>query len=463
MTFFPSHQKASFFFFFFGSRFFSRPYFLRLHLPSEVEETDEAKAEFSAETKSFLVRAPKKRRGQEFEGLQMLTSLLSPRAEGAGGIQQLGEDGSEWFVEQELPEEDGGHDMATPSTSTIQGYGFAFAFRGVFKKDSEAQEVLDVKDPDEKSLAERREARIEQEKGAFSEEHYLGDLFESEEVDRIIQLGLWQEEEGEEEEDITREEQERMLSLPRQIPPVSKEDLPAVFCGLVDLLFASCYDLRTGEGERSSESGWTVAKLAATMTCAERFDALRDCVVSCLRRSVCFPLYRNFDLSVRCLRDVVVLLARGNVAVLRALLGLIPVLIEGDRHLFAKLYLEPYSSWVQRVPPARLATLSKELDEVLGKVGKDDLDLELTELEKAGELVKAEEEEEEEEEDDRVAEVAGRLSGVTLGQRTADSDDDDDDDSSSSDSDDSSSEEGSDEDSEEENASAKEEKVPSKE
>ena len=216
-----------------------------------------------------------------------------------------------------------------------------------------------------------------------------------------------------------------------------KEDAPSVFYGLVDILFASSYDLRATEEERSPESGWTVGKLAATIGCSERFSALKDCVVSGFRRSLCFPLYRNYDFSMVCFQDVVRLLDGGNVAVLSTLLGLVPVLVEGDRYLYNTLYVEPYASWIQRVPSSHLTALSDALKKVLEDLTKDDLDLELTEIEQAAELVRREEEDE-----DKVAEVVQGLRGVQLERNGDDSDDS----SSSESSSDSSSEDDSDDD-----------------
>ena len=60
-------------------RFSSAPYFLRLHLPGEVEETDAASGAWDAETTSFVVKCPKVTEGEHFEGLEMLTQLLTPK------------------------------------------------------------------------------------------------------------------------------------------------------------------------------------------------------------------------------------------------------------------------------------------------------------------------------------------------------------------------------------------------
>ena len=42
-----------------------------------------------------------------------------------------------------------------------------------------------------------------------------------------------------------------------------------LYLGLVDLLFAYCYDHRTTEGEGNVESAWTMCKLSSTLSCLE--------------------------------------------------------------------------------------------------------------------------------------------------------------------------------------------------
>ena len=62
-------------------RFYSKPYYLRLHLPGEVIENEDASASWEAESNSFVVKCPKKNEGEHFSGLDMLTDLLTPKGE----------------------------------------------------------------------------------------------------------------------------------------------------------------------------------------------------------------------------------------------------------------------------------------------------------------------------------------------------------------------------------------------
>ena len=72
-------------------RFFSKPYYLRLHLPGPIVESEEASGSWEAETSSFVVRCPKLNVGENFAGLDMLTDLLDTEG-GDGGEEQGGGD-----------------------------------------------------------------------------------------------------------------------------------------------------------------------------------------------------------------------------------------------------------------------------------------------------------------------------------------------------------------------------------
>ena len=94
-------------------RFFSKPYYLRLNLPEEIIENDDASAKFNADTNEFKISCPKVVKGQYFKGLDMLTTLLDPKGKwGVGGksVEVVGAEAFstdsdsdfDWFVEQKI-------------------------------------------------------------------------------------------------------------------------------------------------------------------------------------------------------------------------------------------------------------------------------------------------------------------------------------------------------------------------
>lgn len=64
-------------------RFFSKPYFLRLHLPAALKDdsVEGSEASYDADSQSFVVRCLKETEGEHFEGLDMLSELLRPKGD----------------------------------------------------------------------------------------------------------------------------------------------------------------------------------------------------------------------------------------------------------------------------------------------------------------------------------------------------------------------------------------------
>ncbi|KAJ3247057.1 Hsp90 cochaperone shq1 [Chytriomyces hyalinus] len=147
---------------------------------------------------------------------------------------------------------------------------------------------------------------------------------------------------------FTETERQEMISLPHRkllLEPTSSKHL---YLGLVDILFAYCYDHRTTEGDFTVESAWTIAKLSPTLSCFETFGTLDEVLVACIRRSLAYPLYRNLSLCTKVIEDVAVLLKLGKRALLKALLGVRRTL-RGDEacFVFDRLYVEDYCLWIQ--------------------------------------------------------------------------------------------------------------------
>jgi len=265
-------------------------------------------------------------------------------------------------------------------------------------------------------------------------DHYLSDLYDQ--ADTLEELlsesaRTWQPE-------WTPEEQERLLKLPKLLPKVPGHNRKSVHFGLVDVLAASAFDLRVNQNERTSESGWAVAKLAATLSCSAKFDSLEECIQCFARRTLCYPLYRSYALALASLRDVVAWLRSGRVALVKNLLELIQIFNQSERYIFSQLYIEPYALWVQTVECEHFESLANTLGESVETLTKEDLQLEINEIELAAKLAF-----EEENEVERLAEKLNEAKIAKEGDSDDDDSDSDEDDSetSGSDDDDTSSEE----------------------
>uniref|UniRef100_A0A673C6J6 Protein SHQ1 homolog n=1 Tax=Sphaeramia orbicularis TaxID=375764 RepID=A0A673C6J6_9TELE len=422
-------------------KFFAKPYFLKLTLPGRIVEDGREKATFDIDKGLFSLRVPKETTGEHFEGLQLLTSLLAPK--GSRSAKPLVEDVStrdneeqeeddeedefDWQIEQQVYEE-----ISEEELRGLNKYGFGNQRSGVFARlQEELGDVIDIKNPEGTTAAERRQRRLEAEASAFSADHYLADRFEDDEIQGLLKFKPWwtklqpaSDPQGEAAVSFTSDEKAQLRKFSNRSYLLDKTSRHQAWLSLVDILLAYSYEVRSTEGEHNVESPWTIRKLSGTLCWLETFNSLRDVLVSFGRRAVCFPLYRHFSMVTAALRDTVKILHSGRACVLKCLLDIHRVFRENDpAYILNDLYITDYCIWIQRVKSKKVLALATTLEKVSLK--KKDLELELEELEEAATLV-AEEEEEEEEENE---EGASRSDAVSRGDSSSSESSDESDDS----------------------------------
>jgi len=249
-----------------------------------------------------------------------------------------------------------------PLSHAAAGYGFNRAYSGVFAHVPPSEASMHCPSPDEPGAPAEPELvvlRLRHESEAYDDEHYAADLVcEDEEIAAALAFEPWwvrTEAAGAgvgAAEDAVRLEKEQLLRLRfREHLLGEGEARTAVSNGLVDLLYAACYDWRTTLGEGTCESAWTVVTLSATLAWLARFEEVpaKEVAVSCVRRCLAYPLYRHWRLALAVLDDVARVLALGAPAVLKCLLRLHALLesAEGEASLLNSLFLEDYLGWAQ--------------------------------------------------------------------------------------------------------------------
>ncbi|XP_016520871.1 protein SHQ1 homolog isoform X3 [Poecilia formosa] len=375
-------------------KFYAKPYFLRLSLPGRIVEDGTEKATFDIDKGVFTLKAPKETRGEHFGGLQMLTSLLAPKgsrsakllvedmsaetgSETTGdGEEEEDEEEFDWQLEQEVYT-----DRSEEKLGTMQKYGFANQRSGVFGRlQEELSDVIDVKNPEETLASERRRARLEAEALAFSSDHYLADLFEDDEINRLVKFTPWwsklspsTEQKGESAVSFSDEEKEQLRKFTNRSFLLDKTSRCQAWLSLLDILLAYSYEVRSAEGEHNT------------------YSCLRDVLVSFGRRVLCYPLYRHFALVALSVCDTAKILQSGKACVLKCLLDIHKVFRENDpAYILNDLYITDYCIWIQRVSSKKMLELASMLQHTL--LQKKDLELELDELESAARIVVEEEE-----------------------------------------------------------------------
>ncbi|XP_028262509.1 protein SHQ1 homolog [Parambassis ranga] len=391
-------------------KFYAKPYFLRLTLPGRIVEDGKEKATFDIDKGLFTLRVPKETPGEHFEGLQMLTSLLAHKgsrsakplvedmsvecSETIGADQEEDDEEFDWQVEQEAYME-----RTEEELRTLQKYGFGNQRSGVFARlQEEFSDVIDLKNPEGTSAAERRLARLEAEASAFSSDHYLADLFEDDEIKGLLMFRPWwaklipsAEQDGESAVSFTDDEKEQLRKLTNCSYLLDKTSRHQAWLSLVDVLLAYSYEVRSTDGEHNVESPWTIRKLSGTLCWLETYSSLQDVLVSFGRRVLCYPLYRHFSLVSAAVRDTTKILQAGKACVLKCLLNIHKVFRENDpAYILNDLYITDYCIWIQKVKSKKVAALAATLQKAT--LQKKHLKLELDELEEAATMVAEEEE-----------------------------------------------------------------------
>ncbi|XP_064161969.1 protein SHQ1 homolog [Anguilla rostrata] len=406
-------------------KFYAKPYFLRLTLPGRIVEDGREKASFDVDKGLFTLRVPKETPGQHFEGLQMLTSLLAPK--GSRSAKPLVEDmeacsgnvdGEEeeeeeeeefdWQVDQQVYEENSEEEM-----NAHQKYGFGNLRSGVFTRlQDELSDVVDVKTPDGATAAERRRERLAAELAKFDPDHYLADLFEDDAVQNLLKFRPWWCESSQDPGlTFSEEEKDQLRKFTNRSYLLDRKSRLHTWLGLLDIILAYTYDVRTTEGEHNVESSWNIRKLSGTLCWLETYSSVQEVLVSFGRRVLCYPLHRHFGLVTATIKDAALILRSGKACVLKCLLDIHKIFRENDpAYILNDLYITDYCVWIQRVKTGKVTALAEPLRKA--SLQKADLGLQLQELEAAAALVAAEEEEEREEEEEEEEEGRRRDGGA---------------------------------------------------
>uniref|UniRef100_A0A671SIJ8 Protein SHQ1 homolog n=1 Tax=Sinocyclocheilus anshuiensis TaxID=1608454 RepID=A0A671SIJ8_9TELE len=350
-------------------KFYAKPYFLRLTLPGRIVEDGREKASFDIDKGLFTLHVPKETAGEHFEGLEMLTSLLTPKGSrsakqlvedteacGGGCEEEDEEEEFDWQIEQEVYTE-------TPAETLKEyhNYGFGNLRSGVFfaRLQEELNEVIDLKDPDNTAP----------EVNLYEDE---------EEIRNLLKFKPW-----------WRELSRTLQRFTNRSYLLDKKARFHIWLGLVDIILAYVYDVRTTEGEHNVESAWTIRKLSGTLSWLETYHSVQDVLVSFGRRTLCYPLNRHFSLITRAVKDVACIFQSGKACVLKCLLAIHKIFRENDpAYILNDLYITDYCIWIQRVKSKHVLELAESLHNA--KLQKNHLDLELEILEQAAELAEEE-------------------------------------------------------------------------
>ncbi|XP_044259703.1 protein SHQ1 homolog [Tribolium madens] len=347
--------------------FYTSPYYLRLHLPGRLVEDDFTQSSFDSESGQFSFTIKKAIDGEHFPDLDLITKLLTPKIE-------INEDNRKiTIVANEASEKS--------QDELDEEFGFALCGKENFNHvSSEFKDVFEV-DPREVNLGQRHKMRVQFEQGKFNIDHYLSDYIENEEILELISQESPYDKLKVDEIQFSDQELDFLKDLPNKTYNLSETQVTYCHCCLVDILYAYCYDRRTTQFEGTSESGWTIVKLAATFCWLDVFKTPKDALVSAFRRSVIYPLYRNFQLNQTVLTDLRKLLDLGEKHIIKCLIEMYHIFLTGDccRYILNNLFIKDYIIYIMKWDRTKWREVVDQIKQVT--IEKSDLGLNLQEIE----------------------------------------------------------------------------------
>ncbi|KAJ0170854.1 hypothetical protein K1T71_013626 [Dendrolimus kikuchii] len=364
--------------------FVSSPYFLRLRLPGRIIDNDRSKGSYVCDSGDFNLTFDKETPGEHFENLDMITSLLAPRDIpdiNPSLVEMLEEDGITLENEKEVVNEN------------KYAYGFANKISTEFSNiGNEFPQIFELRTPESIAIDERHVLRLQHEDDKFSSDHYLADLFEEELLAPYLSsVPVWDGSEFKKDTDFTEDEVAILKELPNKHYLLSKTEYKQVLLGLVDILFGYCYDKRTTLNESNVESSWTINKLSSTLSWFCIFKDIKQVLIACYRRALIYPIFRNFDLCNKVKSDVISLFKKGKKFVIKCLIEIHQMFNTSNdaRYILNQLYIKDYLVFLQKCRSEELVELYNNIANI--EIHKEDLNLELLELEAAAEMVNQEE------------------------------------------------------------------------
>lgn len=318
-----------------------------------------------------------------------------------------------WEVAQTMPEEP--NDENSHINITKVKYGFNNEYESIIGVSiANGNDINELGDPEATPAIDRIIERLIKENIKFDPEYYAADYimekFPSPDDDKMFaELIEWkspvtkkvmkwykaQKELPEEDKEqimqveFSKDEQEKMLNLPRKTYLINDSYKPQLLALSVSLLFAYHFDLRETVGDHTIESAWTIGKLTPQFACLDsqiaipgeqtKENFLKSTVITSIRRALSFPLHRNYKLVSKVWDDVYYNLRGGKRLVLKSLLDLKELFRYHDvYYVYDKIWLEDLCSWIisDQVTEGMIRNLAHDLRKEYMSLAKTEITFE---------------------------------------------------------------------------------------
>ena len=126
--------------------------------------------------------------------------------------------------------------------------------------------------------------------------------------------------------------------------------------------------------------------MSSTLSWFNTFRSLEQVLIASYRRSLCFPLYRNWKITELVYNDLIELLKNGQKQIIKSLLEIRKSFLENDdnRFILNDLYINDYCVWIQSVSDKKLESLISNIENI--KITKKMVNFDLEFLEICGQV-----------------------------------------------------------------------------
>lgn len=395
------------------------PYYLRLRFPHElVDDEERSYAKYEVKEEMIRVRMPKLNKGEDFPDLDLPKKLLARSGEASSVLNIVGGDAAEGPQEKKvLIEEIGGRDeqgkqdelkkieleggefnweinQEEPAEASIKvHYGFNNSYDSVIGVSlSNGNDINELDEPERTQPDDRIRQRLLKENYKFDPEYYAAEYMtfkygEAEDNGYISvkQLLQWKNADIVPFTEFSQKENEQMMNLPKYANHLISNPKP-IYYTILSLLFSYCFEMRQVEGDLNTESMWTIGKLTPQLAFLDtklvlpgaKTPMVKAVIITGIRRSLCYPLHRNYELAVAAWQDVVELLKLGKKVVIKQLLKVHELFRFHDvYYVYNRIMLDDLLNWLSVDGTVDqdfvFGSLSQEVASQLGRLGKDEI------------------------------------------------------------------------------------------
>lgn len=408
------------------------PYYIRIRLPFPCIDDERSHARFDSASECVKIKIPKLTKGQFFPDLDLTTKLLARTANVTEedkevkkpmieemdvnnninhDVEHVMDEGEKfnWEISQtEAKDELVNGDV---SLTNIK-YGFNNQYESIVNVSmSNGNDINELGDPETTPVNDRILERLIKENIKFDPEYYASDYileaYPMEDDDKSYKSMLewknpatrqflsWYKKqqslpEAEKQQimpvEFTKDEQEKMINLPRKSYIIEDTYKPQLLMLILSLLFSYHFDLRENDGEHTIESAWTIGKITpqfafldSQIVIGNQDNLIKSTIITGIRRALSYPYHRNYKVCIKAWEDVYYNLRGGKRFIVQSLLKLKELFRFHDvYYIYDKIWLEDLCTWVisDNLSEGTIRNLAHDLNKVYTNLQKTDITFE---------------------------------------------------------------------------------------